>query len=43
MAYIGTSTSNAIRRRFIYEATASQTSFSGSDENGVTLTIADAD
>ena len=42
MPYIGTSPSNAIRRRFIYEATASQTSFSGSDENGVTLTYVDS-
>ena len=42
MAYIGTSPSNGVRRRFVYEATASQTSFSGSDENGVTLTYVDS-
>jgi len=42
MSYIGTSPSNGVRRRFVYEATASQTSFSGSDENGVTLTYVDS-
>jgi hypothetical protein len=42
MAYIGVSPSNGVRRRFVYEATASQTSFSGSDENGVTLTYVDS-
>ena len=42
MAYIGTSPSNGVRRRFVYEATASQTSFSGSDESGVTLTYVDS-
>jgi len=42
MAYIGTSPSNGVRRRFVYEATASQTSFSGNDENGVTLTYVDS-
>jgi hypothetical protein len=42
MPYIGTSPSNGVRRRFVYEATAGQTSFSGSDENGVTLTYVDS-
>jgi len=42
MAYIGTSPSNGVRRRFVYEATASQTSFSGNDENGVSLTYVDS-
>jgi len=42
MAYIGTSPSNGVRRRFVYEATASQTSFSGNDENGITLTYVDS-
>jgi len=42
MAYIGTSPSNGVRRRFTYEATASQTSFSGNDENGITLTYVDS-
>ena len=42
MAYIGTSPSNGVRRRFVYEATANQTSFSGNDENGITLTYVDS-
>jgi len=42
MAYIGTSPSNGIRRRFVYEATANQTSFSGNDESGITLTYVDS-
>ena len=42
MAYIGTSPSNGVRRRFVYEATASQTSFSGNDENGIALTYVDS-
>jgi len=42
MAYIGTSPSNGVRRRFVYEATANQTSFSGNDESGITLTYVDS-
>jgi len=42
MAYIGTSPSNGVRRRFTFDATAGQTSFSGSDENGITLTYVDS-
>ena len=42
MAYIGTSPSNGVRRRFTYEATAGQTSFSGNDENGIALTYVDS-
>ena len=42
MAYIGTSPSNGVRRRFTYDATASQTSFSGNDENGIALTYVDS-
>jgi len=42
MAYIGTSPSNGVRRRFIYEATSGQTSFSGNDESGITLTYVDS-
>ena len=42
MAYIGTSPSNGVRRRFTFEATAGQTSFSGSDESGITLTYVDS-
>ena len=40
--YIGTSPSNGVRRRFTYDATASQTSFSGNDENGIALTYVDS-
>jgi len=42
MAYIGVSPSNGVRRRFVYEATANQTSFSGNDESGITLTYVDS-
>jgi len=42
MAYIGTSPSNGVRRRFVYEATSGQTSFSGNDESGITLTYVDS-
>ena len=42
MAYIGTSPSNGVRRRFVYEATSNQTSFSGNDESGITLTYVDS-
>ena len=42
MAYIGVSPSNGVRRRFVYEATSGQTSFSGNDENGITLTYVDS-
>ena len=41
MSYIGTSPSNGVRRRFQFTATAGQTSFSGSDENAITLTYVD--
>ena len=42
MAYIGTSPSNGVRRRFTYDATSGQTSFSGNDENGIALTYVDS-
>ena len=42
MAYIGVSPSNGVRRRFVYEATSNQTSFSGNDESGITLTYVDS-
>ena len=42
MAYIGKSPSQGVRSRFQYQATASQTSFSGSDANGLTLTYTDS-
>ena len=41
MAYIGTSPSNGVRRRFVYVATSNQTSFSGNDENGISLVYVD--
>jgi hypothetical protein len=43
MAYIGKSPSNGIRNRFIYTATAGQTSFSGSDDHNRTLNYNDAE
>ena len=43
MAYIGTSPSNGVRRRFVYEATANQTSFSGNDSNGISLVYVDSE
>ena len=43
MAYIGTSPTQAVRTRFIYSATAGQTSFSGSDANSNTLTYSDGE
>lgn len=43
MAYIGKSPSNGIRNRFIYTATAGQTSFSGSDDHDRTLNYNDAE
>ena len=42
MAYIGKSPSQGVRNRFQYQATASQTSFSGSDANALTLTYTDS-
>ena len=41
MPYLGKSPNQGIRNRFIYQATAGQTSFSGSDANALTLTYAD--
>ena len=42
MAYIGKSPSQGVRNRFQYQATAGQTSFSGSDESGITLNYVDS-
>ena len=42
MAYIGKSPQNGVRNRFQYQATAGQTSFSGSDANSLTLTYTDS-
>ena len=41
MPYLGKAPNQGIRNRFIYQATAGQTSFSGSDANALTLTYAD--
>ena len=43
MPYIGKSPQQGIRNRFIYQATAGQTSFSGSDANSLTLTYPDGE
>jgi hypothetical protein len=42
MAYIGKSPSVGVRNRFVYQATAGQTSFSGSDADSKTLTYQDS-
>ena len=42
MAYIGKSPSNGVRSRFVYQATAGQTTFSGSDANSLTLAYTDS-
>jgi len=43
MAYIGKSPGTGVRNRFIYTATASQTTFSGSDDHSRTLSYTDAE
>ena len=43
MPYIGNQPGTGVRNRFIYTATASQTTFSGADNNGKTLKYADSD
>jgi hypothetical protein len=42
MPYIGRSEQFGVRSRFQYQATASQTSFSGSDANSLTLSYSDS-
>jgi hypothetical protein len=42
MAYIGNQPGTGVRSRFIYTATASQTTFTGADDNGKTLSYADS-
>ena len=42
MPYIGKSPKNSVRSRFTYQATAGQTSFSGSDANALTLSYSDS-
>ena len=43
MPYIGKAPQQGIRNRFIYQATAGQTTFSGSDANALTLTYPDGE
>ena len=43
MPYIGRSANQGVRTRFIYQATAGQTSFSGSDANSNTLRYSDGE
>lgn len=43
MPYIGKAPQQGIRNRFIYQATAGQTSFSGSDANSLTLSYPDGE
>jgi len=42
MPYIGKAPKNSVRNRFTYQATAGQTSFSGSDSNSLTLSYPDS-
>ena len=42
MAYIGKSSNFAVRNRYVYQATAGQTSFSGSDADSKPLTYTDS-
>ena len=42
MPYIGNQPGTGVRNRFIYTATASQTTFSGADDNSKTLKYADS-
>ena len=41
MAYIGKSPHQGVRSRFVFQASASQTTFSGSDANSLTLKYTD--
>ena len=43
MPYIGKAPQQGIRNRFIYQATAGQTTFSGSDANSLTLSYPDGE
>ena len=42
MPYLGKSPQNGVRNRFQYQATAGQTSFTGSDANSLVLTYTDS-
>jgi len=41
MPYLGKSPQNGVRQRYVYVATSGQTSFSGNDESGISLTYPD--
>ena len=41
MAYIGKSPHQGVRSRFVFQASGSQTTFSGSDANSLTLKYTD--
>lgn len=43
MPYIGKAPNQGVRNRFVYQATAGQTSFSGSDANSLSLAYADGE
>ena len=43
MPYIGKAPNQGVRNRFVYQATAGQTSFSGSDANSLTLAYTDGE
>ena len=43
MPYRGKAPNQGVRNRFVYQATAGQTSFSGSDANSLTLAYADGE
>ena len=43
MPYIGKAPNQGVRTRFIYQATAGQTSFSGSDANANVLSYSDGE
>ena len=43
MPYLGKAPNQGVRNRFIYQATAGQTSFSGSDANSLSLTYPDGE
>ena len=42
MPYIGKSPEFGVRNRYVYQATAGQTSFSGSDSDSLTLSYSDS-
>ena len=42
MPYIGKAPKNSVRNRYVYQATAGQTTFTGSDTNALTLSYSDS-